>query len=191
MTLTIEPVTSDRLDDLGGLFASDKAADDCWCMWFIIPVKAFHAAGREGNRASLQALAAASPQPLGLLAYRNGEPVGWCAVGPRARYARALKTPTYAGAPAEPDATIWFVPCFFVRASVRDSGVSRALLQAAVELARASGATAIEGFPYAGSRRRSGGDAQVGVQSLFEACDFQVIRAPSTNRVVMRRELAE
>ena len=95
MTLTIKSVTSDLIDDLGQLFSTDKVADQCWCMWFIIPVKEFHALGHEGNRASFCELVASSEQPLGLLAYQNDEPVGWCAVGPRSRYVRALKTPTY------------------------------------------------------------------------------------------------
>lgn len=189
MTLKIKTVNQDLLDDVGRLFCSDAVVDKCWCMWFIIPVKAFHAAGGEGNRASFSALAAEADRPMGLLAYQAGEPVGWCAAGPRSRYVRALQTPTYRGGEAREDDTVWFVPCFFVRKEARGTGVSRALLEAAVELARANDATAIEAFPFSGTKRRSGGDLQVGVQSLFAACGFEVIRTPSTSRVVMRRGL--
>jgi GNAT superfamily N-acetyltransferase len=186
---TIKAVTSDLMDDVAQLFCSDKVAEKCWCMWFIMPVKAFHAAGSEGNRASFTELAARSKRPLGLLAYQNGEPVGWCAAGPRSRYVRALKTPTYRGGKEEDDNEVWLVPCFFVRKDAQGRGVSRALLETAVQLAQENGATAIEGFPYAGSKRRSGGDVQVGFEPLFASCGFAVIRAPSTSRVVMRREL--
>lgn len=189
MTYTVRAVTQDHLDDLGRLWASDKLANACWCMWFIIPVKDFHAAGGEGNRASFCDLAARSDLPLGLLAYRADEPVGWCAVGPRARYVRALKTPTYRGGEASEDETVWLVPCFFVRQEVRGKGVSRALLEGAIRLAQDNGATAIEGFPYVGPKKRSGGDVQVGHAALFAACGFEVIRMPSPARVVMRRQL--
>ena len=191
MTLRIEKVTNHLVDDVARLFCADAITNNCWCMWFIMPVKAFHLAGSEGNRASFCDLLARSDQPLGLLAYQADEPVGWCATGPRSRYVRALKTPTYRGGGAENDADVWLVPCFFVRQDVRGRGGSRALLETAVELAQENGAVAIEGFPFAGSKRRSGGDTQVGVESLFSSCGFEVIRTPSTSRVVMRRELKD
>jgi GNAT superfamily N-acetyltransferase len=160
-------------------------------MWFIIPVKDYHTAGGEGNRASFKALAEDSGLPMGLLAYENaGEPVGWCAVGPRSRYVRALKTPTYRGGEPEDNSVTWLVPCLFTRKDMRGSGITRALLQAAVEFARQNGATALEGFPFSGSARRSSGDVQVGFESLFSSCGFHVVRTPSPSRVVMRRELA-
>ena len=67
--------------------------------------------------------------------------------------------------------------------------MSQALLEAAVDLAKTSGATAIEGFPFSGSKRRSSGDIQVGFEPLFALCGFEVIRRSSSSRVIMRREL--
>ena len=187
--LKIVQVTSEMLGDVARLFGGDQVTNNCWCMWFIVPVKVFHAAGSEGNRARFCDLAAESDLPLGLLAYHDGEPVGWCATGPRARYVRALKTPTYRGGAAEDDSAVWLAPCFFVRKDMRGRGVSRALLETAVTRAKENGATAIEGFPYSGLTRRAGGDSQVGFEQLFASCGFDVIRTPSTSRVVMRREL--
>ena len=175
MILRIERVTSSLTADVAKLFGSDKATNDCWCMWFIIPVKEYHAAGSKGNRDRFCDLLAKSEHPLGLLAYQGEEPVGWCATGPRSRYARALKTPTYRGGEAESDSDIWLVPCLFVRKDVQGQGVSQALLEAAVALARESGATAIEGFPFSGSKRRSSGDIQVGFEPLFSSCGFEVV----------------
>ena len=82
MTLTIKPIKSDLIQDVALLFSSDPVADQCWCLWFIRPVKEFHAVGHTGNRASFCDLVATSEHPLGLLAYQNDEPVGWCAAGP-------------------------------------------------------------------------------------------------------------
>lgn len=189
MEFTIRTVTTERIDDLGQLFATNGVATQCWCMWFIIPVNAFHAAGQEGNRGGLHALAASSPEPLGLLAYHEGNPVGWCAVGPRSRYVRALKTPTYKSAAGDQDANIWLVPCFFVHPDARRTGVTRVLLEGAVRLATEHGATAIDGFPVAGTKPRSSGDVQVGFEALFSSCGFEVIAQPSAGRFVMRRVL--
>ena len=85
---------------------------------------------------------------------------------------------------------MWLVPCFFIRPDMRETGVSTALLDAAVDLARACGAKAVEGFPLAGGRRRSGGsDFMTGVEQLFARCEFRPAHRPSTNRVIMRRNL--
>lgn len=158
-------------------------------MWFIIPVKEYHANGRDKNRQLFSNLIASGQHPIGLMAYSDITPVGWCAVGPRSRYVRGIKTPTFKGRDPAEDASVWLVPCFFVRQGYREQGVARALLEEAVSLAAASGASAIEGFPLAGTNRRSGADTQVGVEGLFSSCGFSTIRRPTDNRAVMRREL--
>lgn len=186
---TIRPVTTELIDDLGQLFATEEVATRCWCMWFIIPVKAFHAAGQEGNATSLRTLSASSHEPLGLLAYTADKAIGWCAIGPRSRYVRALQMPTYKRVAGDQDANIWLIPCFFVHPELRRSGVTRVLLEAALGLATAYGAAAVDSFPFAGTKPRSSGDRQVGYEALFASCGFEVIAQPSASRLVMRRVL--
>jgi GNAT superfamily N-acetyltransferase len=189
MSVAIRPVDSGSVEDLGKLFGTDRAAAGCWCMWFIIRVKDYHAAGGAGNRASFCDLLAASDQPMGLIAYRDGEPMGWCALGPRSRYARAIKTPTCQGRdPAEDDA-VWLLPCLFVRKDARRSGLSERLVRSAARFAKERGAVAIEAFPYAGPDRQ-GKETQVGFEAVFARCGFAVIGRPSASRVVMRLDLS-
>jgi len=188
--LEVCPFTTDRLGDLDELFGSDEVTDRCWCMWFITRVADFHSAGCAGNRTALLERAGEDDAPLGLIANEGEHPVGWCATGPRDRYARILRSPTLANRDRTEDPWTWLVPCFFVRRDARRGGVSRALLAAAVALAEEHGATAIEGFPLTGSKTRSGGsDFMTGVEPLFAACGFDPVDHPSTNRVIMRREL--
>jgi GNAT superfamily N-acetyltransferase len=190
MSLDIRPYRPELRDDLEVLWSHDATAAACWCMWFIDSVKAFHAAGADGNRRQFDALAAGSPQPMGLLAYRDGQAVGWCAVGPKARFARAVKTPTLRGAgPA--GLNDWFVPCFYVRPDARRSGITQALLAEAVALAQAHGAVRVEGFPAAGARPATSGDRQVGTEAVFACQGFGVVSRPSAQRVVMRRDLRD
>ena len=63
------------------------------------------------------------------------------------------------------------------------------LLREAVRLAEANLAIAIEGFPFSGSKLKSSGDTQIGIESVFAECGFTALRRPSDNRVVMRHEL--
>lgn len=190
-SIRVEELTEDRVTDLDRLFSADEDTDHCWCMWFLIPVKAFHEQGHDGNKSGFLSRMEADPHPMGLIAYDGDEPVGWCAAGPRDRYTRVLKVPTLRNRDKAEDSTAWLVPCFFVAKTARGKGVSRVLLEGAVDLARQRGAPAIEGFPLAGSARRSGGsDMMVGVEPLFASCGFEVSDRPSDNRVVMRRTLA-
>ena len=73
----------------------------------------------------------------GILAYDAEGPVGWCAVEPRAAFARLARSRTLA--PVD-DAPVWSVPCFFVARRARGTGLTAALLAAAAAHARRSGA---------------------------------------------------
>lgn len=187
MSVDIRPITSDSVGDLAKVFCGDPSAEGCWCMWFIIPVKEYHAAGSSGNRAAMTELIATSRTPAGLIAYEGAEPIGWVAVGPRARFARAIKTPTYRGREPSEDDETWLVPCLYVRPESRGSGLTTHLLEASVELARSSGARAIEGFPYNGKKKRTR-DSQVGFNSTFSDLGFQVVASPSDQRAIVRLE---
>ena len=189
--IEVKALTPDLFPDLASLFETEPTANGCWCMWFIIPVKDYHAGGAAANRARFTDLALTAKEPLGLLAYLAGKPVGWCAVGPKSRFSRAVRTPTLKGGDVSEQDRVWLVPCFYVHPDARQSGVTRKLLDHAVTLARSFGAVAIEGFPFAGSKRGSSGDTQVGTERLFASCDFSATRRPSTQRVVMRRDLVE
>jgi GNAT superfamily N-acetyltransferase len=187
--LDIHPLEKHRIDDLTTLFATDQTADRCWCMWFITAYKDFHAAGRNGNRALLITYTIDKPDPMGLIAYNDGQPVGWCAVGPRSRYTRAVKTPTMKQRSGDDDTT-WLVPCFFVHPDHRNAGIAAALLDAAVALATTAGAKAIQGFPLAGSTRRtSGSDLMTGNEDLFNSAGFDVESRPSSKRSIMNLDL--
>lgn len=184
--ITVRELSPDLLPDLERLFGSDPLVDACWCVWHIVRVADFHAAGRVGNRAKFDELLANSREPLGLIAYDHDEPVGWCAAGPRARFTRAVATPTLRGRERGEDDTVWLVPCFFVKEQARGRGVTCALLEGAVAAAEDAGAIAIEGFPDSIGKRVERGAR--GSESVFAARGFVPVRRPSEARVIMRRD---
>lgn len=179
------------LTDLAGLFESQRTTRRCWCMAFCVNRGQF-AVGwfSGGNRRRFEAMTTAGATPMGVLASVAGEPVGWCACGPRSRYVVATSGRSKimgSRAPAEDD-SVWLLPCLFVRAEHRGQGVTYALVRAAVELARREGAVAIEGWPLAGSDRRSA-DAFVGREKVFEDLGFSCVDRPNTQRAIMRLRL--
>jgi GNAT superfamily N-acetyltransferase len=120
----------------------------------------------------------------GLLAYRDGKPVGWCSVQPRRAFpvldrSRVLK--------AVDDRPVWSVVCFFIARPYRRQGVTVALLKAAVDYAKEQGAQIVEGYPV---DPKSGETpdlfAFTGTPSAYHKAGFVEVLRRSPTRPIMR-----
>jgi GNAT superfamily N-acetyltransferase len=182
------PVGPDDVGVLAQLFASERTTRHCWCMAFCTGRGQF-ATGwfGGGNRRRFEAMAG-DGVPMGVLAVVAGAPVGWAAAGPRSRYlgTEPARHPLLGGRPRGEDETVWLLPCLFVHAEHRAQGVSHALVEEAVSLARRQRAVALEAWPLAASGARSA-DAFVGREQLFTELGFRPVARPVPGRVVVRR----
>lgn len=192
MVLEVHPATADRFDDVAAILApKTPGAGACWCLPPRLAASELKELGAEGRPRRLRELCSQDPAP-GLLAYFGDEPVGWCALGPRADMGRLTHSRTIQQLDEVP---VWSVICFVVRAGHRRQGVATRLLAEAVEFARSNGAPAIEGYPIdAGGSRINATLAFVGTTALFEKAGFDRIaetKATSAGRVrwIMRRDL--
>ncbi|GAB4457193.1 MAG: GNAT family N-acetyltransferase [Anaerolineae bacterium] len=186
-TLDFHPLTPERWDDLEKLFGPRGAVGGCWCMWWRLKRTEFDAMKGEGNRQAFKQIVE-SGEPPGILAYVGAEPVGWCAVAPRAAYpvlerSRILK-------PVD-DQPVWSVVCFFVARPYRRKGVSVGLLRAAVQYAAAQGARIVEGYPVE-PKKDSVPDAFIfhGVAAAFREAGFVEVLRRSETRPIMRYTVA-
>src|SRR5437764_9831890 len=84
--LEFHAITAERLADLARFSAQHGKFRYCSCMRWRLPSTAFQHSTTEGRVAALDALVCQGV-PVGVLAYRDGEPVGWCSVAPRQSYA--------------------------------------------------------------------------------------------------------
>jgi GNAT superfamily N-acetyltransferase len=179
-----EPLTSDRWKDLESLFGARGACGGCWCMAWRLRPSEFRIQKGEGNRRAFENVVRKGPPP-GVLAYSDGEPVGWCAVAPRAAYPRLASSKVLA--PLD-DRAVWSVSCLFVRKEHRKKGLSVALISAAAELANSLGAQVVEGYPT-----DTKGQAQpapfvwTGLPSAFLKAGFVEVARRSPARPIMRR----
>jgi GNAT superfamily N-acetyltransferase len=129
----------------------------------------------------------------GVLAYLEGEPVGWCGLGPREAMPRLLNSRTI---PRVDDVPVWSIGCFVVRPGHRRRGLTRSLLDGAVAYARSMGATCIEGYPVdPDGKRVSSSFGFVGFTSTFEAAGFRRVTETGAHsaglpRWLMRLDLA-
>lgn len=188
--LTFVPLTPDRLDDLAILFDQPGDPKWCWCSFFHIRGRAKDASPAT-NRAVLTERTERGPAP-GLLAYRDGRVVGWVSLGPRDRFVKLAFSTVLA--PID-DRPVWSIVCFVVDRRERGKGLARALLDAAVDHARANGATTLEAYPAdVGGGRIPSPVAYKGTLSMFERAGFAVVTVrhaskTSSPRPIVRLEL--
>ncbi len=173
-------VDAERWPDLERLFESRGGPKYCWCMlWRAMPGSRRRVAG-----AKKEALAqrVQSGAPVGILGYRDGEPAAWCSIAPRPTYRNLGGAPEAAGT-AE---SVWSVVCFFVARPVRGQGLAHRLIEAAVALARARGASVVEAYPVAPD---SPSYRFMGLTSWFETAGFRRVGTAGSRRHVMRLAL--
>ena len=191
--LAVRPVTADRWQDLATLFGPSGAFSHCWCTWWRQTAADF-SSGIEGegaaNRALMHDIVEAGSEP-GMLAYRDGTPVGWISVAPRTQFGRILRSRRIGPDPREAaDERVWSVVCFWIPRNERGKGVANELLTAAVEHARARGARALEAYPVdtAGGRHPAA-NLFTGTLAMFQRAGFHEVDRPRGSQLVMRRDL--
>ena len=199
--IAIVPANEASWADLQAVFETDGSPSACWCQRYRMrPGESWASVGAEGLSARLHEQTACGQRAStattsGLVAYRDGEPAGWCAVAPRSAHARLLRdcrVPWAGRIEDRTDASVWAVTCFVTRPAFRRRGISRALARAAVDFARQGGARAVEGYPMLvrpGRQIPDGGmldELHVGSRSIFQAAGFTEVSRPTGRRVVMR-----
>lgn len=189
MALEIHPVTPQRWDDLETLFGPSGAYSGCWCMYLRESAREFDENVGVGNRARFAEVVGSGREP-GLLAYEDGRPVGWVAVAPREEYPRVLRSPVHK--PVDDIDGVWSVTCFFIDRSARGQGIASALLDAAVEFARAQGARVVEAYPTdPGDARPPSAEMWRGSLEQFERAGFEVALRRKPARPIVRRVLRD
>lgn len=186
--LTIVPANEASWADLRVLFGSRSVPSRCWCQRFRMrPKEGWVSVGAEelARRFREQTCCddPGSTTTSGLVAYLDGEPVGWCAVEPRPVYLRMLRNnrvPWDGRNEDKTDDSVWAVTCFVTRTGFGRRGVSRALARAAVGFARQRGARALEGYPDLVER------GHVGSRRVFADAGLVEVSRPTNRRAVMR-----
>lgn len=189
MSLDVRPVTPDRWDDLVELFGLDRGAySGCWCMWWRQTAKEYDRDHGAPNRGSMRALVGEGREP-GLLAYLDGEPVGWVSVAPRDEFGRLDRSRALGRVD---DEEVWSIVCFYIHRRHRRSGVGKALLEAAVRRAAERGARWLEGYPVdldASNATKASAELFTGTLAMFEKAGFEEVARRNPTRPVVRRRV--
>lgn len=194
--LTVVAANEASWEDIQAVFGTRGEARRCQCQRYKLERgEAFKTFTVEERARRLRTQTAcgnpAASSTSGLVAYVDGEPVGWCAVEPRTSYPgllRVYRVPWQGRDEDRADDTVWAVTCFVVRAGYRRRGISYALARAAVDFARERGARALDGYPMLTEpgKEIAWGELHVGSRSVFEAAGLTEVAHPTPRRVVMR-----
>ena len=186
MNLRVSPLTPDRWNDFVTLFGKNGACAGCWCMWWRLPRAEWVKGKGDGNKQAIQKLVKNGKVP-GLLAYAEGQPVGWCAIAPRADYPRFTNSRTLQPVDDQP---VWSVTCFFVARPWRRRGVTVELLKAAVDFAAKQGAKVVESYPVEPKKEQADAFVYTGLMTAFLKAGFKEVLRRSPTRPIMRYVIA-
>jgi GNAT superfamily N-acetyltransferase len=190
---TIEVRPAHDFDDLAVMFAPKKPESSvCWCLsWRLSGTENRVLVGSQ-RADKVRELCSRDLAP-GVLAHIDGQVAGWAGIAPRADlypFANSRKIPHL------DDLPVWTLWCLRVRPGYRKRGVTPALIDGAVEYARASGAPCVESYPAdTNGQRMDLTMAFVGTRDMYERAGFSKVAdtdaiAGGFPRIVMRRMLA-
>ena len=138
-----KPLDKETWSDLQNLFGEKGACGGCWCMYWRLPHKVYENSKGKSNQLKLIDLVN-KKQPLGVLAYQDEVPVGWCSISPKKDLIRFEKSRLFKTIDSQP---LWSITCLFINKDHRNNGLSTRLIKAASEYAFEKGATIIEAYP--------------------------------------------
>ncbi|HVZ00523.1 MAG TPA: GNAT family N-acetyltransferase [Dongiaceae bacterium] len=182
--LAFHPLTPERWPDLERLFGPNGACAGCWCMFWRMRGPDYRRSAGAEKKLAFKRVCRDAGRPPGVIAYRDGMPVGWVAIAPRADYIRLAEARVLAPIDDKP---VWSITCFFIHRTARRQGLMEKLIDAAVDFARDEGARLIEAYPKPVTGKMASTDLYVGTVRCFERAGFAVVARPSEARAIMRR----
>jgi GNAT superfamily N-acetyltransferase len=182
----IHPATPERWSDLVSLFerigprGGTPVTSHCWCRFWHVRGREYGDTSAATHRACLEEEIRSGSEP-GLLAYVEGDAVGWCRLGPRESFARLEHSPRLARVD---DEDVWSIVCFYVHPAAKRQGVAGALLAATGPHATRHGAELLEAYPVQPGHPNI--DAFTGYLPMFLEAGFEVTREAGRRTIVRR-----
>jgi GNAT superfamily N-acetyltransferase len=194
-TVTIHPLTEQRLDDWLAFFDHEAFCDNpawaaCYCAEPHIHPKGVGPGEVEPwpwqERRELMIDLIRSGRAVGYLAYVDGRPAAWVNASSRSAYALFRE----GDAADPPDDQVAGIACFVVAPAFRRHGLAELLLDHVLADAPRRGLAWVEAYPFVERRDDAAGNFR-GPRQLFEARGFEPIEKGDRHVVVRRRVASE
>jgi GNAT superfamily N-acetyltransferase len=180
--IEVRPLTPELWPALEDLFGKKGACNGCWCMYWRIGA-AYRKRPAEENKAEFRRIVEDGPPP-GLVAFIDGQAVGWCQLTPR----DALPWLEYRSLLRRVDKLpVWSISCFYVRIGFRKRGITSALIAAALKEAKRAKSPALEAYPLDAEKTPS--SSSTGYVTTFERAGFKTVARRTPPRPIVRHDL--
>ncbi len=178
--LEIHPSTGADWPAVDALFGRSGASNGCWCQYWLLGAD-YHRRDRELNRRALAAQMCDAQ--AGLIAYRDGDPVGWARLSRRSEHRWLLaRFPHHEFGPGDP----WAMSCFFVKPTARGTGDMAALIEFAAAWAGDRNET-VEAYPIDPSVPDATANRYTGLLQTFLDAGFRETGRLSPYQVVVSK----
>lgn len=186
--VTIEPAHGPSWPAVESVLGRRGSVKGCWCMFFRQTPQERREQWGDGNRAALRELVDAGREP-GLIAHVDGEPAGWCSIAPREEFSRLDRSPLSRRIDDQP---VWALVCLYVVPEQRGAGLSRRLVDAALDHGASRGAEIVEAYPVDDAPGPVPVDrAYHGTVSLLRSFGFEEVARRQELRPVMRLDVSD
>ncbi len=189
MSLQFRPATQAVFDDLTRMLGPKRRPDaiTCWCLTYRLGPQAASKLDAQQRQELVFEMCGRTPAP-GILAYADGEVIGWAGVAPRSEVADLQNADVF---PRTDDVEPWSIFCLRTRAGQRRQGIGQQLIDGAVTFARDNGAQAIEAYPLDTAQKVDAIYTYPGLRSMFERAGFEKVsdtrsKLGGIHRIVMR-----
>lgn len=189
MTVEIRPATTGRFDDVETMLGPKRSPDAiaCWCLTYRLGTRTSAKLDAAERREAVLELCAQESSP-GILAYSEGDVIGWASVAPRSQIAELADTTTY---PDLGEVEPWSIFCLRTRGGQRRRGIGQQVLRGAIDFAWDNGAEVIEAYPLDTTEKTAPIFTYPGLRSMFEKEGFTKVAHTESEiggarRVVMR-----
>ena len=125
------------------LFGERGACGGCWCMSWRLTPSQFEIQKGNGNKKAFKKLVNKN-ETLGIIAYYNDIPIGWCAFSPREKFIRLNSSKVLARIDEQP---VWSITCFFIHKDFRRKGISSKLLKSVIKFCKNKKIKILEAYP--------------------------------------------
>jgi len=181
-SISVKPIKRNLWTDFEELFGLNGACGGCWCMHWKLRGKAFDNAKGYRARQMHKSIVDAGTE-TGLLAYKDGEVVGWLAVEPRSAYEKLSYSRVLTPVDDQP---VWSVTCFYIAKGHRGNGVSVRLLKSAIDHVKRKGGRILEGYPVETDHIQPAPFMFTGTASTFKQAGFKEVARNSPTRPIFR-----
>ncbi|ALG09616.1 GNAT family N-acetyltransferase [Kibdelosporangium phytohabitans] len=186
-TLAVRELSDETWSDFEAVLGANGGARGCWCMHWRLSIDEWMTGKGDGNKKAMKRLARRDQAP-GVMVYQDDDPVAWCALGPRAEFARLERSSLLKAVDDEP---VCAITCVYVHKKHRGRGLLTGILQVVCGYAASAGYTTAEGYPIEPREgKRAGADtAMTGIASAFVDAGFSEVARPREDRPIVRRTL--